>query len=105
MFEVSLFRMFEKVILLTDYTGIIIPPPTIIIDDSNRHLVIDWSSLGLGLKPEYEIIQSYDYDQIKATIGDHIREPLVKAIYCPERVSRMIAMYYDDDIELFFNTL
>ena len=48
--------------------------------------------------------QSYDYDKIKKTIGDVIREPLIKTVYNPKRVERMAAKYYDDDIEAFFNT-
>jgi hypothetical protein len=47
--------------------------------------------------------QTYNYEKIKTTIGDKIREELMKKLYAPKRVQFMVNTYYDDDYELYWS--
>ena len=47
--------------------------------------------------------KSYNYEKIKQTIGDKIREELIKKLYSPKRVQFMVNTYYDGDFETYWS--
>jgi hypothetical protein len=67
--------------------------------EQNQHK-IDWYWLSTNPSIFY---QSYNYEKIKTTIGDKIREELIKKLYSPKRVQFMVNTYYDEDFELYWS--
>jgi hypothetical protein len=68
---------------------------------------IDWIGLLSNQSIFYELYNyekiSYNYEKIKTTIGDKIREELIKKLYVPKRVEFMVNTYYDEDFELYWS--
>jgi len=48
---------------------------------------------------------SYDYEKIKTTIGDHIREQLIQSVNHPKRVSYMVDTYYNGDYANYWDVI
>jgi hypothetical protein len=52
----------------------------------------------------YKLFYSYNYEIIKKTIGDKVRDELMQETGKPHRVQYIIEHFCDGNIELYFNT-